>query len=468
MSGLGLFTVLLGAFLSIADYFIVNVALPTIGTELHASPVTLEMVVAGYGLSYALLLVIGGRLGDAFGRRRLFLAGIAAFTVTSLICGVAPDAVTLVVARILQGASAALMVPQVLATIQAATTLQRRSRAIGLYGVTGGIAGVIGQLAGGLLIAANVAGTGWRLIFLVNVPIGLVALLLALKTTPATQSHDPAKVDVRGTILLGLAVLSLLVPLTVGRTLGWPIWTFGLLAAFPVIAVAFVLFERKLEKSGRLPLVPPSLMRVPSMRRGLLLAVPFFTGFGGLMFCFAVAMQSDLRMSPLEAGLTYVPLSIAYLFSSLSAARLVDRFGRTVLTVGSAGTVVGYVIILITALSSWSSLSPLTLAPGMVILGFGQGLVMTPLFRLVLSDVPADRAGAGSGVLITTQQTSLALGVALLGGIFLSLTGVGGPAGRTAFAVVMVAELVVTVVVGIGSRWLPNPAGRSGRVIVTD
>jgi MFS family permease len=388
--------------------------------------------------------------------------------VTSLVCGLAPDAGTLVVARILQGASAAIMVPQVLATIHAATATARRGRALGFYGATGGVAGVIGQVAGGLLIAANVAGTGWRLIFLINVPIGLVAFLLALKTVPATKSNDPAKVDVRGTVLLGLGVLTLLVPMMIGRTLNWPVWTFVMLAAFPFVAAAFVLFEHRLEKSGRLPLVPPSLLRVPSMRRGLLLAIPFFTGFGGLMFCFAVAMQSDLGMTPLEAGLAYVPLSVAYLASSLAAARLVDRFGRSVLTVGAAGMVVGFVVILVTAMSDWSGLTPLVLAPGMVILGFSQGLVMSPIFRLVLSDVPSDRAGAGSGVLITTQQTSLALGVALLGGVFLSLTAIGGPSGRTAFAVIMGAELVVSVIVGVGSRFLPNPAGRPSRVIATD
>ena len=216
---MGLVAVLLGTFLPMTDFFIVNVALPTIDTDLHASPGMLQLVVAGYAIDYALLLVVGGRLGDGFGRRRLFMAGMAAFTLTSLACGLALTPGLLVGARVLQGVASAMMLPQVLSTIQATTAGDSRSRALGLYGATGGLAVVAGQLLGGLLVSANIAGLGWRPIFLVNVPVGVVGLVLAARFVPDTRSDAPAPVDKAGTVLLGGALLCLLVPLTEGRSL---------------------------------------------------------------------------------------------------------------------------------------------------------------------------------------------------------------------------------------------------------
>ncbi len=221
----GLTVILVGVLLPMIDFFIVNVALPTIDTDLRASQPLLELVVSGYATAYALLLVLGGRLGDSIGRKRLFLIGMAAFTITSLACGLAPSATFLVVGRVAQGASAAFMVPQVLATIQAATTGERRTRALARYGATGGLAAVLGQVLGGLLIAANIDSLGWRPIFLVNVPIGLAGLVLAKRYVPDTRHGAPAPIDGPGTILLGLTVLAVLVPLTEGRSLGWPAWT---------------------------------------------------------------------------------------------------------------------------------------------------------------------------------------------------------------------------------------------------
>ena len=309
----GLVTVLIGAFLPMTDFFIVNVALPTIDRDLHASAGMLQLVVAGYALGYALLLVVGGRLGDAVGRKRLFLIGMAAFTVTSLACGIAPGIGVLVAARVLQGAASAMMLPQVLSTIQATTSGQARSRALGCYGATGGIASVAGQLLGGLLVSADIGGLGWRPIFLVNVPIGLAGLAMTVRLVPDTRSEDPAPVDVRGTLLLAVATLSLLIPLTEGRSLGWPAWTFVLLIAAPVAAGAFVRAEQSLEDRGGVPLVPISLLRVPSMRRGLLLAVPFFTGFGGFMFVYALTLQDGTGASALTAGLILVPMAAGFL-----------------------------------------------------------------------------------------------------------------------------------------------------------
>ena len=453
----GLITVLIGVFLPMTDFFIVNVALPTIDRDLHASAGMLQLVVAGYAIAYALLLVVGGRLGDAVGRKPLFIAGMAAFTLTSLACGLAPGIGALVAARVLQGAASALMLPQVLSTIQATRSGPARARALGSYGATGGIAVVAGQLLGGLLIAANLAGLGWRPIFLVNVPVGIAGIALAARLLPDTRSDDPAPIDRRGTLLLGAATLALLIPLTEGRSLGWPPWTLAMLALAPFAAVAFVRAERTLERRGGIPLVPISLLRVPSMRRGLLLAVPFFTGFGGFMFVIALTLQDGTGVSALAAGVILVPMALGFLVASLSTARLLPRFGRRVLTAGALIQAAGLAVVIAELVSAWPHPGALSLAPGMLVTGIGQGLIMSPLFGTVLSEVPRRKAGAGSGVLATTQQGSLALGVATLGSVYLTLAapGVLGPA--DAAAAILAVLALNALGVSVMSRGLPTP-----------
>jgi MFS family permease len=458
LTPLGLFTVLIGVFLPMTDFFIVNVALPTIDRDLHAPAGLLQLVVAGYAIAYALLLVVGGRLGDAVGRKRLFLAGMAAFTVTSLACGVAPGIGALVAARALQGAASAMMLPQVLSTIQATRSGADRTRALGSYGATGGVAVVAGQLLGGLLVSANIGGLGWRPIFLVNVPVGIVGIAMAARLLPDTRSDDPAPVDRRGTLLLAWATLALLIPLTEGRSLGWPLWTLVLLITAPLAAVAFVRTERAVEDRGGVPLVPTSLLRVPSMRRGLVLAVPFFTGFGGFMFVIALTLQDGTGVSALDAGLILVPMALGFLVASLSTARLLPRFGRRVLTAGALIQSAGLVAVIAELTSSWPHPGVLGMAPGMVVIGLGQGLIMSPLFGAVLSEVPRRKAGVGSGVLATTQQASLALGVATLGSLYLTIAAPGllGPAG--AAAVILGILVLNALAVAAMTRRLPTAA----------
>jgi MFS family permease len=458
LTPIGLMVILVGVLLPMVDFFIVNVALPTIDADLRASQPLLELVVSGYATAYALLLVLGGRLGDNIGRKRLFLIGMAAFTLTSLACGLAPDAIALVVGRIAQGASAALMVPQVLATIQSTTTGQRRTRALGRYGATGGLAAVLGQVLGGLLVSANIDGTGWRPIFLVNVPIGLAGLILARRYVPDTRHGNAARIDGPGTALLGATVLAILVPLTEGRSLGWPAWTIALLAAAPLAATAFAAAERRRERAGHTPLVPPSLLRHASMRRGLLLALPFFAGFGAFMFCYALLVQQGLRDSALTAGAGLVPMAATFLLASLSTSRLLARYGARVLAAGGLLQAIGLTIIATTVYVGWHDLSLLSLAPGLAIAGFGQGLVMSPLFGIVLSEVPPAAAGAGSGVLTTTQQTALALGVATLGSMFLTMAG-DGVGIRTGFLSVLAIQVLIAIAVAGGARGLPGWRG---------
>lgn len=456
LGGLGLLTLLVGVLLPLTDFFIVNVALPTIDRDLQASSGMLQLVVAGYAIAYALLLVVGGRLGDAIGRRRLFLIGMGAFTLTSLVCGIAPSIGVLVAARALQGGSAAMMLPQVLSTIQATTAGERRARALGLYAATGGVGAVLGQLLGGLLITANIAGTGWRPIFLVNVPVGLVGVLFARKMIPETRSPDPAPVDTRGTLLLALSVLALLIPLTEGRSLGWPAWTIVLLAIAPLAAVAFGRAEMVLERSGGIPLVPFSVLRVASMRRGLLVAIPFFTGFGGYLFVYALALQDGAGFSPLRTGVTLLPMAVGFLGASLCTARLLARFGRRVMTAGSLLQGTGFVGLALGFWKTWPHLSSVVLVPGMLVAGVGLGLVLSPLFGVVLSRVPPRVAGVGSGVLATTQQSSLALGVATLGSLYLTTSAPAELGADVANLMVLSILVVIAVLVAVMTRKLPG------------
>jgi MFS family permease len=360
------------------------------------------------------------------GRRRLFLAGMVAFGLTSLACGLAPDPWTLVGARVAQGASAALMLPQVLATIHSSTAGRRRAKALSLYGATAGLSMVAGQILGGVLVAADLWGTGWRAVFLVNVPVVALGLVLAARTVPETRSASPAPVDLPGTALLALSLVSLLAPLTEGRAAGWPAWTWVSLGLFPFLAAAFYVVERRADRAGRMPLVPPSLFVLPALRRGLPMLLPFCMGFGGFMFVFAVALQQGLSYGPVAAGLALVPMAVAFFAGSLLGPRLVRRFGSRVVTAGGVFQAVGLTLLAVAVLRSWPDLGAAGLLPGMAVAGFGQALQLPVLIRIVLSEVPADRAGVGSGVMVTTQQAAMALGVATLGTLFLSLSASTG------------------------------------------
>ncbi len=305
---------------------------------------------------------------------------------------------------------------------------------------------------------ADIAGFGWRPIFLVNVPIGLAALALAWRYVPATRSAEPASIDAPGTALLGAALLALLVPLTEGRTLHWPLWSFALLALVVPIAATFVAVERRLERTGGHPLVAPSLLQNRGMRAGLAIAALFFAGFAAFMFVSAIALQVGAHLSPLGSGMALAPLALAFFAASLFTARLTERYGRSVVAAGALIQSVGLIAVAVTLYSAWPHVDALVLAPAMVIAGVGQGLVVSPLFGFVLAGVPAHRAGVGSGILTTTMQSSLALGVATLGSLFLSLDAPGSLGMRSAFVAVIGVQTVMAVLVAVAVRGLPQPA----------
>src|SRR6266545_2484494 len=320
---LGVFVLLAGAFLPIMDFFITNVALPSIDASLHASASALELVVAGYGVAYAALLVLGGRLGDRYGRHRIFLAALVGFVLASLACGLAPSVGLLIAARIVQGATATLLIPQVLATFHHVLERERKARALALYGATSGIAAVVGQLVGGLLVSADIAGTSWRPIFLVNVPIGLVVLLVASRIVPDTRSDHPVGIDLPGTVLFAATLTAVLIPLTEGHSLGWPWWTWALIALAVVLGATTAAVVRRAERRGQIPLLPPSLLRLPSMSRGLVMLFAFSIGFGAFMFVFALTVQDGLHADALHGGLAILPMASMFFLGSVFAPRLI-------------------------------------------------------------------------------------------------------------------------------------------------
>ncbi|WP_344234794.1 MFS transporter [Kribbella hippodromi] len=452
-------TLLFGAFLPMLSFFIINVALPAIGSDLHASSGELQLVVGSYGIANATLLVVGGRLGDGLGRKRLFLIGLTGFTIMSLICAIAPTIGVLLAARVVQGATAAAMTPQVLASISALLTGEHRARAMAMFGVAGGAASALGQILGGVLVEANVFDLGWRAVFLVNVPIGVLAIAAAYRLLPETKADRAQRVDLVGAALLALALVLLLLPLTEGRPLGWPLWTWICLAATVPAVAALGLHQHRSERTGGDPLIPPTVLRLRAMRIGLLLAVAFFTTFGGFMFVFALATQGEAHMSPLEGGLSLLPMAVGFLITSVYGPRLQVRYGAGLILRGWIIQAVGYALLAVVALTLWPHVDPWRLAIPMLIAGFGAGLVMVPLIGVVLSQVPPAQAGLGSGILLTSQQTCLALGAATVGTAYLSLAGSSWGQGKALAAVALtitaISLLMTPITHQLRSRRLP-------------
>lgn len=449
----GVLFLLAGAFLPIMDFFITNVALPSIDASLHASASELELVIAGYGVAYAALLVLGGRLGDRLGRRRVFLGALVGFIAASAVCGFAPTAGVLIAARIVQGATAALLVPQVLATFHHTLEHERKARALALYGATSGIAAVVGQLVGGLLVSADLAGSSWRPIFLVNVPIGLVVLLIAARIVPDTRSEHPVGVDLPGTVLFAATLTAVLVPLTEGHSLGWPWWTWAMVALAVVLGAITFVVERRAEQRGQIPLLPPSLLQLPSMSRGLVMVFLFSIGFGAFMFVFALTVQDGLHQDALHGGLAILPMALLFFLGSLFAPRVIGRFGRAALSVGAVIQLAGLASLVAVIVHGWPHVSLWDAAIPLALAGAGQSMLFAGLFRSVLADVPTHLGGVGSGVLITLQQSGLALGVATLGTLYIARAEHNT---AHAFATVEGVQMAIIALLAVGVAALPR------------
>jgi len=414
---------LVGAFLPVLDAFIVNVALATIGRTLHTGAAELELTVSAYGVAYACSLVAGGRLGDRLGRRAVFLAGMAAFTVTSVACGLAPSALLLIVFRVLQGFSAALMFPQVLAVLQAGFTGRDRQRAIGFLGAVVGAAGAVGQIVGGALLSADIAGSSWRPIFLVNVPVGLIALAVGRRMLPEFRTPNAPSIDLLGALGLAATIGLVLLPLTVGRASGWPLWTWISLGASVPVGLAFVTSQRRAERVGRVPLLPLSLLELRPARLGLIAVLTFATCVGGFLFSLAMILQEGHGYSPLKSGLTMVPCALAFFGVSLVTRRLIARLGVRLLTRGSVLFAAGLAVFGAVAAAQGGRLNAVAAAVALVVVGLGWAAVLVPLMGVVLAGLPADRAGLAGGVLSTALQIGLASGASVLGSVVFGVVG---------------------------------------------
>ena len=413
-------TVVAAQFIFGVDAFVVNVAIPTIAAELHASQAEIESVIAIYLIAYATLIVTGGRLGDIHGTKRVFLAGVAGFTLTSLWCGLAQSGPELIVARLAQGATAALMVPQVLATLHLLFSDSARSLAFAIYGIILGLAGAAGFALGGMLVTLDLAGAGWRAIFFVNVPFGILIIAAALRIMPSVPRRAGTRLDVPGAIVLFLGLLCLIGPLLFGHDLHWSPLVWLVMAAGVAIVAAFVKLERAVERNGGMPLIDLALLSDKAFMRGL--AAAFFFFFANLSFYLVMTMymQTALRIPPVQAGLVFVPLALTFVAASrLSGVRAKHR-GMLVLIEGCAIQIAGLVALAL-AIGFTRAPTASMLAAILTIFGYGQGLVMAPLSGVVLSSVKPASAGSGSGMYGTTAQIANAAGVAAIGAVFFSV-----------------------------------------------
>lgn len=418
----GLVVLLSGQLLPMIDFSIVNVALDAMAHSLRATPIELAMIVAVYGIAFAICLAMGGRLGDNYGRRRVFLAGVWTFGIASLLCGIASNVGMLMFARALQGVGAAFIVPQILATLHVTLQGRAHARAIGLYGGMGGLAFIVGQVLGGFLIKADIAGYGWRSVFLINLPICLFVLLTARRFIPETHNNQRVPIDANGTLLLAGAIGCLMLALALGPVLHWSWPCVLLLVLFPLFLHRLRQSSLRLEAAQGAPLLPPSLMRLPGVRFGLTMAVLFFSCWSGFMFAVALTLQSGLGLTAFQSGNAFIALGIAYFIGSLQSTRMVERRGkRFTLLTGCTIQMLGLLALIATLQYAWPNVGIVTLIPSTVLIGFGQSFIVSTFYRIGMTGVPHHQAGAGSAMLSTVQQSALGLGPMLLGSVFTQL-----------------------------------------------
>ncbi len=445
---------LAGGFLPPVDFFIVNVTLPSIHTSLGSSPAELQLVISTYGVGYAVLLITGGRLGDLYGRRRLFLLGMAGFAVTNLLCGLAGSPVQLLLGRTLQGASAALLVPQVLGAIRALCTDERAlGQALSWYGIVMGFAAVAGQFAGGALVQWSPLDLGWRTVFLFKPPVCLLVMAAAWRLVPETTASSRAKLDLGGAALISVILACVIVPLSVGRDQGWPLWVFAMLATMPFLVGLFLRYEARLTAHGGMPVVDLGLFGIPSFRRGVLVATLFFftTSF---YFLFGLYQQEGRGLDPLHTGLAIAPYGVGLFLGPLASAPLM-RIAPALLALGMGIQVAGYAAV--AALVGCGAGQSLLLA-AVFVAGFGQGIAFPRLYNLVLGQVPAHQAGLAAGIVNSALQIGSSVSAAAIGSLFFAVLGSGLGERDYAFAFA-IAQVTLTAAL-FAAMLIAIPGGR--------
>ncbi|MEV7240965.1 MFS transporter [Streptomyces sp. NPDC093248] len=449
-------------FLVVGGVSIANLAMPSLQRTLHVGFGAVQFVVAGYGLVYAVFLITGGRLGDVLGRRRVLLAGLVLFTAAVLVSGLAPNAAVLIGARLVQGFGAAMIYPQILSVIQDTFEGAERNFALGLFGATIGVAIVVGQLVGGALIQLDIGGLAWRPAFLVLVPLGTAALLTGRRVMAPDRPAGRPHIDLTGTGLLGGALLLLVLPLLVGPGTGWAWWTWLMFAAAVPAFTVFVRHERHLDRTGRTPLLRPSLFRQRAFGTGMAIGVLFFITIVGLAVYTSLTFQVGLGLDPLQAGLAFAPVGVAFFASSLLVPRLVPRLGRSVLVIGHVLLLGGLIAAWAVVHAAGAGLSAGGLALPLLLVGTAQGLTMSPLIGVVLTGIRVDDKGSASGALTTAFQVGQALGVAGIGTVFSVLgarPGVAGASSRyqVAFQYALLVMAALTLVSFVLVFRLPTP-----------
>jgi EmrB/QacA subfamily drug resistance transporter len=413
--------VMVGAVLmDMIDITIVNVALPTIGQDLGASGTELGWVVSAYMLAFAATLITAGSFGDLLGRKRIFVGGIAVFGLASLAAGIAQDPDQLIAARVVQGAGAAAMVPQLLATFRVIFSGSERGQAFGIYGAILGFASAFGLVLGGLLTGADLFGWSWRTIFLINVPVALVALIASLRVVPETREPSAKRPDLLGAAALTAAIVAIAYPLLEGRSLGWPAWVWLVLAGGIGGLVGLGVLEHRRRHARIAPLLRTRLFRIPAFSIGLVVQLAFAAGLQGFFLVFALWIQLGMGFSPLGAGLTTVAFSIGSFVLAPAAVPLAQRYGRLVLSAGGLLLALGIAAVALGADSVGAGSNPWPIVPGLVVAGAGLSLLVIPLVNVVLAAVPSEAAGGASGQFSTAQQLGGALGVAVIGTVFFS------------------------------------------------
>lgn len=457
---LAVVVLLVASFMDLLDTTIVNVALPSIQEDLGASSAQLVWIVSGYVLSFAVLLITGGRLGDRYGRKTIFNVGVLGFTLASIGCAFAQTADALVVSRLVQGAFGAIMIPQVLSIIQVLFKPKERAAVFGLVGGVSGLAAVAGPLVGGLLVSGDAFGLGWRSIFIINVPVGILLLIASFAFVPNSKSEKPVKLDILGVSLIVVALFLIIFPLIQGREQGWPLWIWLMLATSSVLIAVFVALQNREEKKSGMALIPPSLFKNRGFSAGVITSFLALSSIGAFFLIFALYLQTGLGFSALDAGLASLPFSIGAFFGSGIAVPLAPKIGKLLIAIGAALQFIGYFLVKQVILNQGDGLVGTDLIVPMAIAGVGLTLILVPLNDLSLAQTDVENAGAASGVLNTFQQVGGAIGVAVISVIFFDVVGANfSPAGlRDGFELAIWAPLVSVVLTGLSSFLLPSVA----------
>lgn len=424
--------VLTATFVVYADLSVVSIAAPVIERQLRASVTELELMVAGYQITYAAALVTGGRLADTLGCRRMFVLAFTCFVLTSAACGLADSPAELIAFRVLQGVSAALLQPQVVAAIQVALPPERRAGAFSALGAVISLATIAGPLLGGLLIGVNIFGLGWRPIFFINVPIGIAALALGARLIPTFSSQEAKKLDFIGTLLIAATLVAIMAPLTLGQLYGWPLWAWLCLVAAAVLGPLFLWSQRWSERNGRDPLLPSILWQDKAFRAGFLLYLILFSGISAFFLYYSILVQSGYRITALGTAVTTIPFGIAAAALSTFSGPLTRRWGGwQVLAAGACICGLGFASLLLPVTQIRGADLAVWTMPSQLVMGAGLGLVIAPLLGVVLAGIRSSEAGAASGLLAVALVIGGAVGVGLMGLLFQSQI-VGGVASATA------------------------------------